>query len=95
MWVCVLIPLQNHLNLSCVRLGNFLPILGQNLNPEVISVCNNATWAIGELAIQLGAETNQFIPQVLEKLITIINKPHTPKTLLENTGVVNWFNMLY
>lgn len=67
--------------------GNFLPILGQNLNPEVISVCNNATWAIGELAIQLGAETNQFIPQVLEKLITIINKPHTPKTLLENTAI--------
>ena len=66
--------------------GSFLPILGQNLNPEVISVCNNATWAIGELAIQLGAETNQFIPQVLDKLITIINKPHTPKTLLENTG---------
>lgn len=73
---------------NCIHVGNFLPILGQNLNPEVISVCNNATWAIGELAIQLGAETNQFIPQVLEKLITIINKPHTPKTLLENTGLL-------
>lgn len=31
-----------------------IPILGQNLNPEFISVCNNATWAIGELAIMLG-----------------------------------------
>lgn len=33
---------------------DFLPILGQNLNPEYISVCNNATWAIGEISIKLG-----------------------------------------
>lgn len=31
-----------------------MPILGQNLNPEFISVCNNATWTIGEIAIKLG-----------------------------------------
>ena len=31
-----------------------IPILGQNLNPEFISVCNNATWAIGEIAVMLG-----------------------------------------
>lgn len=31
-----------------------MPILGQNLNPELISVCNNATWAIGEISIKLG-----------------------------------------
>jgi hypothetical protein len=34
--------------------ADFLPILGQNLNPEFISVCNNATWAIGEISIKLG-----------------------------------------
>ena len=28
--------------------------LGSNLNPEYISVCNNATWAIGEIAIKMG-----------------------------------------
>lgn len=32
----------------------FFPILGQNLNPECISVCNNAIWAIGEISIKLG-----------------------------------------
>lgn len=31
-----------------------MPILGLNLNPEFISVCNNATWAIGEIAMQMG-----------------------------------------
>lgn len=35
-------------------LANFMPILGTNLNPELISVCNNATWAIGEISIQMG-----------------------------------------
>lgn len=35
-------------------ISDFLPILGQNLNPEFISVCNNATWAIGEISIKLG-----------------------------------------
>ncbi|KAK2728037.1 hypothetical protein QYM36_008496, partial [Artemia franciscana] len=33
-------------------LPDFLPILGQNLNPEYISVCNNATWSIGEIAVK-------------------------------------------
>lgn len=36
----------------------FLPILGMNLNPELISVCNNATWAIGEISIKLGTIFN-------------------------------------
>jgi len=31
-----------------------MPMLGSNLNPEYISVCNNATWAIGEIAIKAG-----------------------------------------
>uniref|UniRef100_A0A6I8REM4 Transportin-1 n=1 Tax=Xenopus tropicalis TaxID=8364 RepID=A0A6I8REM4_XENTR len=36
---------------SCI--ADFMPILGTNLNPELISVCNNATWAIGEISIQM------------------------------------------
>ena len=31
-----------------------MPILAANLNPEFISVCNNATWAIGEISIKMG-----------------------------------------
>lgn len=34
--------------------AEFMPILGTNLNPEFISVCNNATWAIGEICMQMG-----------------------------------------
>lgn len=41
--------------LACIIFsGDFMPILGHNLNPEYISVCNNATWAIGEISIKMG-----------------------------------------
>lgn len=68
-------------------LNDFMQVLSLNLNPEYISVCNNAIWAIGEIAIQFGAEMNQYIPLLLEPLIDIINRPNTPKTLLENTAI--------
>lgn len=67
-------------------LDDFLPILGQNLKADYISVCNNATWAIGEIAVKLGPDMKPYIPLVISQLITIINQPGTPKTLLENTG---------
>uniref|UniRef100_A0A674NVI9 Transportin-1 n=1 Tax=Takifugu rubripes TaxID=31033 RepID=A0A674NVI9_TAKRU len=47
-------------------ISEFMPILGLNLNPEFISVCNNATWLV---------------------MHPIINRPSTPKTLLENTAI--------
>jgi transportin-1 len=31
-----------------------MPILAANLNPEFISVCNNATWSIGEISVKMG-----------------------------------------
>jgi hypothetical protein len=34
--------------------GEFMQVLSVNLNPEFISVCNNATWAIGEIAVKSG-----------------------------------------
>uniref|UniRef100_A0AAY5KCV1 Transportin-1 n=1 Tax=Esox lucius TaxID=8010 RepID=A0AAY5KCV1_ESOLU len=71
-------------------IADFMPILGTNLNPELISVCNNATWAIGEISIQMGAEMQPYVAMVLHQLVEIINRPNTPKTLLENTGTTRW-----
>ncbi|NXM24391.1 TNPO2 protein, partial [Oxyruncus cristatus] len=67
-------------------IAEFMPILGTNLNPEFISVCNNATWAIGEICMQMGAEMQPYVQMVLTNLVEIINRPNTPKTLLENTA---------
>ncbi|CAB1318827.1 unnamed protein product, partial [Coregonus sp. 'balchen'] len=68
-------------------IADFMPVLGTNLNPELISVCNNATWAIGEISIQMGAEMQPYVTMVLHQLVEIINRPNTPKTLLENTAI--------
>ncbi|GFS76990.1 transportin-1 [Nephila pilipes] len=69
----------------CIQ--DFLPILSQNLNPDFISVCNNATWAIGEISVKLGQDMKPYVLMVLTQLISIINRPNTPKTLLENTAI--------
>ncbi|XP_056875152.1 transportin-1 isoform X3 [Takifugu flavidus] len=68
-------------------IADFMPVLGTNLNPELISVCNNATWAIGEISIQMGPEMQPYVAMVLHQLVEIINRPNTPKTLLENTAI--------
>lgn len=68
-------------------IAEFMPILAQNLYTEHISVCNNATWAAGEISVKLGADMKQYVPLLLQPLIMIINRPNTPKTLLENTAI--------
>ena len=42
--------------------GELMPILGANLNPEFISVCNNATWAIWEISIKTGEFIKDLLP---------------------------------
>ena len=70
-------------------INQFIPLLSANLNPNLVSVCNNSTWAIGEIAIQMGSEIRQYIPLFISILIENINRsePDTPKTLLENTAI--------
>lgn len=41
---------------------DFIVAIAQNMNPEHLSVCNNATWALGEVAIRLGNhEDHHFV----------------------------------
>ena len=91
-YVCSVYVLSSHtymymLTVIIFLTGEFMKILSQNLNPEFISVCNNATWAIGELSIQLGPEMKQYLSIILLTLIENINREHTPKRLLENTAI--------
>jgi len=41
-----------------------------------------------------GADMKPYVPLVLSQLIAIINRPNTPKTLLENTGLYDIGNVL-
>ena len=42
-----------------------------------------------------GANTKPYVPLVLNQLVSIINRPNTPKTLLENTGILLIIAWLY
>lgn len=42
------------------------------------------------LPVPTGPEMQPYIAMVLHQLVEIINRPNTPKTLLENTGTTRW-----
>lgn len=68
------------------------------LNPEYMSVSNNATWALGELAIMAGFLPPQvpvnrenikrtLLEGALDPLIRVVNIPQLNKSLLENSAL--------
>ena len=70
------------------NVAQLMPVIVENLDPRFVSVCNNAAWAAGEMAVKLGGEEMQvFIPTLVNPLVEIINKANSPRTLLENTGI--------
>jgi len=79
------------------HLNYFLPLCASNLNPAFPSVCNNASWSIGELAIKAGAAPlAPHIDHLMRNLIILIAPPQggatsTPKpvqsSLLENAAI--------
>jgi len=70
-------------------LGQYLPVLTEQLVPDFVSVCNNASWAIGEIAVKVGADMTPFVEAILQRLIPIVNRhrEHLNKSLLENTAI--------
>lgn len=84
---CAKVCFDSHFTAEVVRFADlFMPILAQNLDPQLVSVCNNAIWAIGEIALKLGVGMTEHLPIVLGSLIYVMNREEGPKTLLENTG---------
>mmetsp|Transcript_9429 Transcript_9429/g.21924 ORF Transcript_9429/g.21924 Transcript_9429/m.21924 type:complete len:365 (-) Transcript_9429:531-1625(-) len=67
--------------------GDMMPLLVSQLNPEYVSVCNNAAWAVGEIAVRVGAEMRAYAPELIAQLVPIINRPNLNKSLLENTAI--------
>lgn len=51
------------------------------------SVCNNAAWAAGEMAIQLGLQFRPFVLPLLQRLIDVMNTETTPGPVLENCAI--------
>ncbi|KDN41076.1 ARM repeat-containing protein [Tilletiaria anomala UBC 951] len=57
--------------------------------PENVSVCNNAAWATGEIALQYGSdpELHQWVPPLMERLVPVLLNPKSVKSLTENAAV--------
>ncbi|EQC25300.1 hypothetical protein SDRG_16823 [Saprolegnia diclina VS20] len=51
-----------------------VPLLLANINPEYPSVCNNASWAFGEVAMKAGAEIEPFASDAMDKLLFVLNQ---------------------
>jgi transportin-1 len=51
------------------------------------SVVNNAAWAAGEIAIQLGAQFRPYVQHILPRLVLLMNASNTPGPVLENAAI--------
>jgi len=51
------------------------------------SVCNNAAWAVGEIAVQLGPAFQPYILPLLQRFITVMNADNPPGPVLENSAI--------
>lgn len=57
---------------------------------DCISVCNNAAWAAGEIALQYQGSAGPlepFVPSLIARLVPILLNPKSPKSLSENAAV--------
>lgn len=57
---------------------------------ECVSVCNNAAWAVGEIALQYTndpAPLTPFVPALVDRLVPILLSTKSPKSLTENAAV--------
>lgn len=68
-------------------LGHILPVLIESIDPDEPTVCNNASWAVGEIAVRIGAEMEPYVESCLERLIGMINRPKLPRNLVENCAI--------
>lgn len=58
--------------------------------PDCVSVCNNAAWAAGEIAIQYREDATPiepFVDDLIKRLIPILLNTKSPKSLSENAAV--------
>eukprot|EP01116_Phalansterium_solitarium_P007349 TRINITY_DN1998_c0_g1_i1.p1 TRINITY_DN1998_c0_g1~~TRINITY_DN1998_c0_g1_i1.p1 ORF type:complete len:943 (+),score=353.81 TRINITY_DN1998_c0_g1_i1:161-2989(+) len=53
-------------------LPQYMPVLLNNLQLEFVSVCNNASWSLGEIAVRLGPELQPWIAPALHKLVSML-----------------------
>jgi len=83
-------------NLLLGKIAIFLPLIMKNLyilpsdlDPNLcyLAICNNASWAIGEIAIAYAIEVKPFVGEVSQKLVELLQTPKLNKTLAQNLSI--------
>jgi transportin-1 len=72
------------------RAGGYVPFAAVSMRdtPMNLKACNNAIWAVGEMAVVLPAAVAPHAPAVLERLGAVITNDRKPsRPLLENAAV--------
>lgn len=68
-------------------LANYIAVLTKNVAPAPAFVSNNATWALGEIAVQVGPDMKPFAADIMNNILPIIQDPDNNIRLLENIAI--------
>lgn len=72
-------------------LPRFMPEIIRQIDVEtplgLTSVCNNAAWAAGEVAIKAGEKMTEYIEALLSRLVPILRSTRVARSLTENSAV--------
>ncbi|RKP06775.1 Transportin-PC [Thamnocephalis sphaerospora] len=80
--------------ISCFKhiephLEQIMPELISQIDPtgKHVGVCNNASWAAGEISMRAGAVMQKWINWLLERLIPLVTSTEVPRSLHENASI--------
>jgi len=62
-------------------------VLNMRYKSEELSVCNNATWAAGEIALQMQGDFKRYATSIMQPMIASLNSRDVSRTLLDNTTI--------
>ncbi|KAK9462639.1 armadillo-type protein [Lipomyces oligophaga] len=73
----------------------FIPVVMSKLIPQIFgedptlsAVCNNATWAAGELALRLGHDVQPWVEPLMDRIAVLFSMAKVlEKTILENAAI--------
>ncbi|CAH7670873.1 armadillo-type protein [Phakopsora pachyrhizi] len=72
-------------------LPSFMPEVIRQIDAEtplpLTSVCNNAAWAAGEIAIKAGEKMREFVEPLLGRLVPVLTSSRVARSLTENSAV--------
>ena len=68
-------------------LGPVLQLCGAHLDPDYVSVCNNACWAAGEIVVRVREGMGPVVAELLGRVAGLVVRPQLHKSLLENCAI--------